>query len=662
MLPDRYTLPLLGIVALCTLPHVQYLSPWVIIACLFLWTYTAMAARFSWRRPAKAVLVLLSGLFFMASMLTHEGLTIEAFVAVLALMAGLKILEIRKERDRVVTVIMCYFLIVGGMFFSDTLWSTSYKLAAIICTTAVLIYISFPGSGKRVSLKVALAILVQAVPLMLVLFLFFPRIQGGIWGRTHLNLARTGFTDELSFGSIAQLAQSTDIAFRVEFDGPIPQQDMLYWRGIVLWFFDGRKWERNLGRRNTAPDLVSASRPVNYSITLEPHNEHWLLALDLPTEIDLPRARILYDYIGYRWRPITSRVTYRVTSFTSAREPLHEYYLRRALQLPEEGNPRARALARSLYEKAENDEGYVQHVLNYFREQPFSYTLTPTLLVEEAGRESGHGQNLMDRFLFESRNGFCEHFAGSFVFLMRAAGVPARLVLGYQGGTLNEYGNYLVVRQSNAHAWTEVWIENKGWVRVDPTGVLAPDRLTSTADSALLSGAVGTFLTLQELGIAGKWLNDLRYRFDFYNNLWNRWVMTYSINEQVGFFGSLGIKVTNSEGAGKVLLVFLIAVVLIIIVINLSFAIRPQKSGHETTWAWNSFCRKLAMGGLPREPNQGPADYMKFITAQRPDLTRQVQEIISSYIAIQYEGKKGAESVSRLEALVRQFKPKRYKV
>lgn len=656
---SRATLPLLANVALCTLPHFPYLELWVIIVCLCLWVYTAAAAVYSWRLPARPVMVILTGFFFVASMTTHEGLTIEAFIALLALMVAMKLLEIRTSRDRSITVILCYFLIVGGMFFSDTVWATMYKLVAILCTTALLTSVNFPGRGVVKPLKLSFAIMLQALPLTLILFLFFPRVQGGLWGQTHLNLARTGFTDELSFGSIAELAQNTAVAFRVEFKDAIPAQELLYWRGVVLWNFDGRKWERQMDNRSNAPPFTETSRPINYTVTLEPHNDHWLPLLDLPTEINLERARFLYDYIGYRWRPITSRVTYTAVShLTAADTPLHTYHEKRALQLPAEGNPRARALARSLARESANASEYIQRVLRYFQEQPFSYTLTPPLLV--TGAEGAAGQQdpgLVDRFLFESRRGFCEHFAGSFAFLMRAAGFPARVVLGYQGGVPNEYGGYLVVRQSNAHAWCEVWLKDKGWVRVDPTAVVAPERLTVDTESVLFGGATSTFFSLRNLGVVGTWLIDLRNRVDSYNNLWNRWVMTYSTSEQESFFGNLGIQIAHQQGPTQALLVFLLVTAILLVLINLFLFRPPGKTVNEATEAWEQFCRKLSRVGLPRRADQGPADYMEYVAAYRPDLARQVREIASTYIQLRFTDQPSVEAIISLKRKVKQFAP-----
>ena len=426
MFTDRFTWPLLGAIAACSLPHFAYVSPWVPVVCLLMWIYAGAASVYAWPLPPGRVLKGAAGIFFVAAMSTHEGFTIEAFVALLALMAGLKLLEVRSGRDRMITVILCYFLIAGGFLFKDSIGATVYMLLSILLTTAVLVHVNRSMRSMGASLRIAGVLMVQALPVTLVLFLLFPRVQGGLWGRSHLNTARTGFTDRLAFGAIAELARSTEVAFRVEFEGPIPPQETLYWRGAVLWGFDGRTWQRNMGHHDTVSPRPGPGPLTTYTVILEPHNEHWLFSLDRPVDIDFRWTRLLGDYSIYRWRPITSRVTYKaVSTVTPSFRPLPSFYEKKGLQLPLEGNPRSRAMAEAWAAEAAGSEEYVQRALDFFRQQPFYYTLQPPALVDEEEAPGGRA-DLIDRFLFASRRGFCEHYAGSFAFLMRAAGLPAR--------------------------------------------------------------------------------------------------------------------------------------------------------------------------------------------------------------------------------------------
>jgi len=653
MLPDRLTKPILGAIVLCTLPHFAYVSPWVTAACLAMWTYIAAASIYSWRLPGRMVIRILAGIFLVAAMSTHEGFTIEAFVALLSLMAVLKLLEIRTMRDRMVTVILCYFLIAGRLFFGDSIGATAYLLFSVLFTTAVLIHVNQPLPRAQAHTKLAALLVVQAVPFMLVFFLLFPRFQGGLWGRSHLNLARTGFSDQVSFGDIAELAQNAAVAFRVEFTGEPPPRNQLYWRGIVLWDFDGQTWRRGIGhydRLYTPPEL---SGDITYTITLEPHNQHWLFALDAPREVSLRWARILKDQSVYRWRPVTSRISYQAISGAGVHRSLRGDYRTAALQLPANGNPRARNLAAGLLAQAGTDEEYIQLALDYFQEQPFSYTLKPPAL----GGLPDQKADLVDRFLFESRKGFCEHYASSFAFLMRAAGLPARIVTGYQGGEQNPFGGYLAVRQSDAHAWCEVWLEEKGWIRVDPTNAVAPARIEGNVNSAVPQIETAGMLSFLITGALGEWFRDATNVLDFYNTRWNQWVLSYSINEQASLFTHMGWDIRPGTELTSVLAVVLAVSVLAIILISSILFRQAAPTRDLTAEAWLEFCRKLNWSGLPREPGQGPQDYLEFVSNRRPDLAEPARKIVSTYIRVRYGRKDDADRIMSLRKMVKQFRP-----
>lgn len=655
---DRQTGPILGAIVVCTLPHFAYISPWVAAACVLLWGYSAAAAACLWRLPGRLLLRVLAGICFAAAMSLHEGFTIEAFVALLSLMAVLKLLEGRDLRDRMITVILCYFLIAGRIFFGDSMGVTLYMLLSILFTTAVLIRVNQPQAALLPLVRLAGILLLQALPFMLIFFLLFPRFQGGLWGRTHLNTAQTGFSDQVGFGNIAELARNTEIAFRVEFAGEIPSRNQLYWRGIVLWDFDGRTWRRGTSRLGPLSPPPAGPGDITYTITLEPHNQHWLFTLELAREISLRQSYIQIDHTSFRWRPITSRTSYQAVSNPDGTIFPVRPYSKKALQLPEQGNPRSRALAAALHRESASGEEYIEKVLAYFRDQPFTYTLQPPAL-ETAGETDagGGGVDLLDRFLFQTRTGFCEHYASSFAFLMRAAGLPARVVAGYQGGERNPYGGYLAVRQADAHAWCEVWLPAQGWLRVDPTSAVAPERVTSDVTSALPAGETATFLSFLENTALGQRLRGAVNLWDFWNNQWNRWVMSYSANEQSSFITFFGLNLKNSEELPPILAIVLAAATLLIILV-FSLFFRPAKPARDlTAEAWLDFCRKMERIGLPRRPDQGPLDYLEHISRQRPDLTERAARLVLSYVRLRYAGKGRSTEVRSLRTLVKGFRP-----
>ena len=285
MLPDRHTLPILGAVIVCTLPHFLNVATWVTVACLLLWTYTIVAVRYGRTLPKKFIRVILTVTLSFFTMITHEGFTIEGFVALLALMISLKLLENRQIRDRMITIILCYFLIVGSLFFDDSIVATGYMLFTVLCTTAVMIHINRPNHGLLRPFRLSATLMIQALPIMLVLFLVFPRIQGGLWGRTPIHTTDTGFSEEISFGTVSNLVKNHEVTFRVEFDDEPPPREQLYWRGIVLWEFDGTTWRRGKKKRGPLSSQIKQRPGVSYTLTLEPHNKHWLFTLDLPINV-----------------------------------------------------------------------------------------------------------------------------------------------------------------------------------------------------------------------------------------------------------------------------------------------------------------------------------------------------------------------------------------
>jgi transglutaminase-like putative cysteine protease len=318
-------------------------------------------------------------------------------------------------------------------------------------------------------------------------------------------------------GDISRLIQSDELAFRAEFKARQPTPQQLYWRGPVLWDYDGRTW-----LTHTPPDFVplhaaGLGEPLTYRLILEPQRQPWLLLLGLPKRLPpLPGSHLGPDLQWQSDKPIDQRLQYEVEAWPDYRLQADTPPGPRALALPAEGDPQARELARQWQAQSANDAAIVARALTLFRQEPFHYTLAPPPL----------GLNAVDGFLFASRRGFCEHYAGSFVFLMRAAGVPARVVTGYQGGEKNPLGGHYVIRGRDAHAWAEVWLAGQGWVRVDPTAAVAPSRVER--------GIAGALPAHERIGgfVDAGWLMPLRLTWDLVNNQWNVWVLGYDDDRQ----------------------------------------------------------------------------------------------------------------------------------
>jgi transglutaminase-like putative cysteine protease len=386
----------------------------------------------------------------------------DAGVSLLVVMLALKVLETRTQRDGILLGFLGFFLLVTNFLFSQTITTALYMLGCAWFLIVVIIAMQFTGAwpGWRQPARRAALLLVQALPLMFVLFLLFPRIQGPLWGLPHDSHAGlSGLSDNMSPGSLNNLILSDAVAFRAEFRGRIPEAPALYWRGPVLWDYDGRTWTAPRFVFN-ANELPAGEPAVEYTVTLEAHNKRWLFALEMPMQRP-PRAVATRDMQLLSTTPVRSRMRYEMSSQLQAAYGADdsENVLNRALQLPEGFNPRTLKHAAQLRQKFRDDRQLVDAVLNDFRNENFVYTLSPPLL----------GEHAVDEFLFDTRRGFCEHYASAFTVLMRAAGIPARGVTGYPGGQINPVSDDLLIRQADAHAWTEIWISGTGWIRVDPT-------------------------------------------------------------------------------------------------------------------------------------------------------------------------------------------------
>ncbi len=405
----------------------------------------------------------------------------------------------------------------------------------------------------------------------------------------------------MSPGLISDLAQSADLAFRVKFTDPLPPQAQLYWRAIVLDFFDGTTWSRKQPDpprpKPLDPDNLRG-KAVRYEVTLEATGARWLLALDLPgtvPNISENPVRFTGNMQTMAEHPIDNRVRYDVVSYPGytldADGPLEN----RAhwLQLPPRTNFKTRELAARLRAESPDDLAMVNKVLAFFHGQRFSYTLEPPRL----GRDS------IDGFLFDTQAGFCEHYAGAFTFLMRAAGIPARVVTGYQGGELNPVDDYLVVSQSDAHAWSEVWLEGRGWVRVDPTAAVAPERIQRSLYSVVRRTGLGSLLPLSD--DKSSLFNKLRFDWGALGNAWNQWVLDYDSGKQSSLI--------ESAGFGKVDWSKLIALMgalaaLVVGIMAIPLLGKRQKIDPVNT-AYEQLCRRMAKLGYTRAIHEGPHDY-----------------------------------------------------
>jgi transglutaminase-like putative cysteine protease len=630
-------------------PHFLHLNGWITLFFLAALTLRIASIFFPALTPGRLLLFLLA-MLSLGNVIFHYPVLYsgETAVALMTSMVCLKLLEIRSRRDLYVVVFVGYFLLVTQFLFEQGMLMVGYVFLLAVGLTAVLVEMNRTNPSRTPTrpLKTALSLLLQAAPLMLVLFIFFPRLSGPIWslasGETQ---GITGVGDEVSMGAFSGLIQSNAVAFRADFEGAIPPPNQRYWRGTVLWSTDGKRWWGGEPLRTTKLKLGVLDQPLFYTITLEPTSKSWIFALDLPSTLP-PDAGITPDFQMIRESPVTQRILYRVGSNLQYNTGLiSEPERQRGLQLPSNVTPRMRKLVNEWRQQGNTSAEIVDLALRHFREQEFYYTLYPPTLE----------RNPVDQFLFDSRRGFCEHYATSFATLMRIARIPARVVLGYQGGEINPMGDYLIVRQSDAHAWTEVWLEGNGWVRIDPTAAVAPERIERSFEFDLAGGstAIGTpFVFSDKSGFFWRMGRQIRWGIDAINASWARWVLGYRQDQQSRLMDLLGLGFLKGHSLAIGMVVFTGVVVIII-----GFFIwrRGRAKPDPVQIDYLRFCNKLRRKGLARSPQEGPRDFAIRAKARWPQQRQEIERIIRLYIELRYGNRAGDRERRAFHRSVRAF-------
>lgn len=635
---------LAALVLLAQVPHYLHLPWWVVLLSVlvvltrFYGFKDTAHSRPSWLMPVGVALAAaLSALLLRY----HYGYFLgrDPCVAFLFLLVSFKFFESRITKDGTLLICLSGFLLLTQYFYAQNIISALVTLPAVLVLGGTLL--NLRGSQRRESVKHSLALtakmLLQGLPIAAALFLLFPRLPAPLWNLPDDAVATTGLSGKMSPGTISALSLSDEVAFRVEFNGPIPAPAQRYWRGPVLDMFDGRHWTTNPSVAlqpaplsiTTAPGpppvSTQQSRPETaYTVTLEPHRQRWLFALDvagtLPTSLEstseTPRAlgRMQIDRQLIAPEPITSTLRYRQTSRLSQQYDDPSPAITNNTQLAG-NNLAAEAFARELRQRYPDDLGYVTALMQWFHNEPFHYTLQPDLL----------GHNPIDEFLFSTRRGFCEHYASSFVFLLRSVSIPARVVTGYLGGQMN--GDYMIVRQSDAHAWAEAWIDGR-WRRYDPTAAVAPERVDQGLSSAVPSSDPVPGLARTNPG----WLQALQLRWDALDYQWKTAVVGFNNASQQKFWQSLGL---NTPPIWVItLILLLVAAIWCVVILGIRKPGALKRTPEDRLW--ERFCERLARAGLPRRPEEGPRDYARRITGRWPKHADVLETITHALIQLRY--------------------------
>ena len=644
--------------------HLEHLPPWVALAGIVATLWQIQLYRERWRQPGRLLKWSLAGACAGGLFLHYGRMSgLEPMVALLFTGYVLKLLEIHHKRDALVLLYLSYLIIILQSLFSTSIVSSLLVLAALLPVTAALVamHAGVENSRPASALRTALAMTLQAIPLMLVMFIVMPRI-GSLWAVPQQNSGTTGVSDSMSPGDMTKLGRSGDVAFRVEFDGPIPEQNQLYWRGLVFSGFDGRRWEQqgpwgyNDGKflqwseetlEAWGKVIVRRGEPLTYRITLEATNSPWLFALSTPVP-QSPAIALSRDFRLVNREPVISKLQYSVNSWLDNQlepELLPGWRSRLELAIPSGFNPKTIEVAKQWRRETPDTVALINRLLALYNRE-FIYTLRPPAL----------GKHTVDEFLWGTKKGFCEFYASSFVFFMRAAGVPARVVVGYQGGERHPTENYLLVHQYDAHAWAEVWIKGSGWLRVDPTAAVAPERIEmSFAD---FFSEQDDFLAESPFSLERmrhiNWLNNLRLKLDSLDYAWAKWVLGYENIQNDFLMGLLG-SINPQRIALFLLLAGGIALLPVFIMLYLS---REKNTRDQLDRIFLQYCSRLDKIGLPRQSGEGPRNYAQRISTQAPGLSEQVENLTRLYESARYAEEQEAE-LKRLKVALKVFKPSR---
>ena len=628
---------------LVIIPHLLHVPLWLIGVWLGCAAWRVQVFRMRWPFPnawVKAALMIGSGF---AVYLSRGGLVgLDAAVALLITAFILKLLEVRTRRDALVLIFLGFFTVVTSYLFADSLLAALYSLLPVLALLAALVGLQQSGFAREplAPLKLASKLLAQAIPLMLLLFVLFPRLEP-LWSLPQpKDKGTTGLSSSMTPGDLAELGQSAALAFRARFDGAIPAQSQLYWRALTLPNFDGRSWSVSERFEASEPQWQAQGESISYSIIMQPSTQPWLFSLDVGSS-EQEDIRLMSDFRLQRRTPVNRTYQYQATSWPQAlRQPqLNQRQQQEFLQLPRTGNQQTRDWAQRLRGQYLDDDALVSALLRHFNQEPYHYTLKPPLL----GRDS------VDEFLFSSLRGFCAHYAGAMVFTLRAAGIPARVVAGYQGGEINQAGQFVQVRQFDAHAWVEYWQRGQGWRSVDPTFEVAPERIERGLqealqdESELFQGDIFSPLRYQHIA----WVNQLRMSWENLNHSWQTKILGYQRDSQQAW-----LKQWFGKVDWQVLGLTLVASAALIIALIVLWMFKPwQRQTDPVQRILNHFQRVLRRRGFNRETGEGLRDFYQRIHQQLSESQQQaVRVFIETYEQQQY-AEQGQDLASLRSAL-----------
>ena len=627
-LNPRALLLLLTSVGLITLPHIGHIP--LVLSVLFFgllfWRLLGV-----WRplylpngRVIFALTLLGIGLLYSR----HLGVWgRDAGTALFVVALGLKLLELNKKRDIYLVSYLAFIVAASQFLYQQNIVMAGYSLLVCCVLLATLVAINSDQPQTKVALRTAATIMIQALPMAAIIFVLFPRVHPPAWLlMSNNNQAKSGLSETLEPGSINKLALSTQLAFRVKFNGEPPPDNQLYWRGPVFSYTDGTVWHMSQNEYvvHYQDKPTFSGKAYQYNLLMEPQSRNWVYALDMPARYDASLQRNgSYQLTSQNKSGVAAE--YSLVSYPHYNTGyITKTEYRENLQLPGSPSERIVELVKQLHGFEGKPELFIQQLLDYFRRQHFSYSLQPPLIENSP----------VETFLFETRSGFCELYATAFVYLMRVADIPARVVGGYQGGEFNAVGQFLEVRQANAHAWAEVWLEGKGWVRVDPTTAIAPDRVEQgiNVERQAETGAVG--LTPTDANQRNKQFG-LKQAEQLWNNVdyqWQRWIVRYGGEHQSLLLSTFGI------GSLIEIVFWVVASMGLVMLVLGGWLLKTRRKPEDPSLVlYRQFCQRMAKAGLVIRLGEGPNDFAVRAKTEKPEIGDLIEEITGIFVRLRYQ-------------------------
>jgi protein-glutamine gamma-glutamyltransferase len=637
---------LLSSIGLIVLPHVYHLHLAVfgffclLLVCRFICIWKPD------RLPSFPIILLLIVCGMAILYTQHRGiLGRDGGTSLFVIALGLKLMEIKTERDLYLINYLAFIVAASQFLYEQSILMAAYILFVCCVLLATLVFINSHVANTKVALKKAAVIIAQAIPMAIAVFILFPRVEAPRWLLFNdEHQAKMGLSDSMEPGSIADLGMSDELVFRVKFAGAIPPAQQRYWRGPVLTQTDGKKWTQasDLSYQPYLDKLTFLGKPYQYTLLMEPQEKNWVFALDMPA--DYPnQLRQNANYQLLTSDGLDKRSEFKLTSYPTYNTGyITKIEYQQARQIPGLPSDKIKRLVTQLHGFDSAPEVFINQLLNHFRKEDFHYTLTPPLMED----------NPIETFLFETRYGFCSHYASAFVYLMRVADIPARVVTGYQGGELNAVGNFLEIKQADAHAWVEVWLDKQGWVRVDPTAAIAPERIEKNIDINRL--VPGGLISYASPGTGQAAFNLLKQARQLWNNVdynWQRWVINYNNTNQASFLSSFGI------ADFKTMVYWMMAIIgIITAILSLFLLYQRPKPTDRTLSVYNRFLKKIAKVGLIKGTGEGARDFAERIKPKLLEKAASIEQITNAFIEQRYGSKQTEGGFKRLERLVSLFK------